>query len=107
MLHLARSGPGALWNDPQNGDRDTTRDRFADPWRVHTVQKDGPVLALYQSKAQFRDHYSVLRLVIVVPVFYRDLRRITIGESSGSTHANPAIVWMEDEYPYAAIRPLI
>jgi hypothetical protein len=101
------NGPGALWRDPRNEEGEASRDLFADAGRVHTVQKEGTVLALYQSKAQFIDDYSALRLVVVLPVFYRDLGRVTIGEAAGSTHADPEVVWIEDEYLYAAFRPLI
>jgi hypothetical protein len=95
------------WLDPRNEAGESSRDLFADAGRVHTVQKDGTVLALYQSKAQFLDDHRVLRLVIVIPVFYRDLKRVTVGERAGLNSIEADIVWIEDDYLYASFRPLI
>jgi hypothetical protein len=100
-------GPGLPWHDPRNQTNERSKDLFADAGRVRAVQKDNTVLALYQSKAQFIEDYSVLRLVIVVPVFYRGLRRSTIGDRAESSSVAPEIVWLEDDYLYAAFRPLI
>jgi hypothetical protein len=95
------------WHDPRNQTDERSRDLFADAGRVHTVQKNSTVLTLYQSKAQFIDDYSVLRLVLVVPVFYRKLRRLMIGDGMELSSKNPEIVWIEDDFLYAAFRPLI
>jgi hypothetical protein len=100
-------GPGLTWHDPRNQTDERSRDLFADAGRVHTVQKNSTVLTLYQSKAQFIDDYSVLRLVLVVPVFYRKLRRLMIGDGMELSSKNPEIVWIEDDFLYAAFRPLI
>jgi hypothetical protein len=100
-------GPGLPWHDPRNQTDERSKDLFADAGRVRTVQKDNAVLALYQSKAQFIDDYSVLRLVITIPVFYRSLRRLMIGDRTESASKDPEIVWVEDDYLYAAFRPLI
>jgi len=100
-------GPGLAWHDPRNQTDERSKDLFADAGRVRTVQKDNTVLALYQSKAQFIQDYNVLRLVVVVPVFYRRLRRLLIGDSAESSSTAPEIVWLEDDYLYAAFRPLI
>ena len=100
-------GQGLPWRDPRNEAGESTTDLLADAGRVHTVQKDGTVLALYQSKAQLLDDYSVLRLALVIPVFYRDLRRVAMGEGTGTGSTEPEIVWIEDDCLYAAFRPLI
>ncbi|HEY3935936.1 MAG TPA: hypothetical protein VGL97_00775 [Bryobacteraceae bacterium] len=100
-------GPGVPWHDPRNQTGERSTDLFADSGRVRTVQKDNTVLALYQSKAQFLDDYSVLRLVLAVPVFYRSLRRVTIGDGAGANSVTPDIVWIEEDYLYAAFRPLL
>jgi hypothetical protein len=91
-------GPGRFWTDPRSGE--TSKNLLADSGRVRAVQKDGTVLALYQSKAQFLDDYKALRLTIVLPQFYRDLKRVDV------TH-DPDIVWVEDDFLFAAFRPLI
>jgi hypothetical protein len=93
-------GPGRPWSDPRSGEPHSSRDVLADSGRVRAVQKDGTVLALYQSKAQFLDDYKGLRLTIVLPAFYRDLRRLDV------TH-DPDIIWVEDDFLFAAFRPLI
>jgi hypothetical protein len=79
------NGPGNPARDPRNESGEASVDLFFDAGRVRTVQKDSTVLALYQSKAQFLDDYRVLRLVLTVPVFYRDLRHVTIGDRSESS----------------------
>jgi hypothetical protein len=100
-------GPGMSWHDPRNQTGERSADLFADAGRVRTVQKDSTVLALYQSKAQFLDDYSVLRLVLVVPLFNRGLQRIMIGDRPESSSTTAEIVWIEDDYLYAAFWPLI
>jgi hypothetical protein len=40
-------------------------------------------------------------------VFYRGLRRVTIGDGAEAHSTTPEIVWIEDDYLYAAFRPLI
>ena len=102
-----KNGPGVRSLDPRNESGEPTADLFADAGRVRTVQKGRTVLAVYQSKAQFLDDYSVLRLVVTVPVFYRNLRRVTIGERSGTISTEADTVWIEDDYLYAAFRPLL
>jgi hypothetical protein len=91
--------PGRPWIDPRSPDH-ASRNLFADAGRVRAVQKDGTVLAVYQAKAQFLDDYKALRLTVVLPVFYRDLKRV-------EHTANPDVVWIEDDCLYAAMRPLI
>jgi hypothetical protein len=93
-------GPGMSWHDPRNQTGERSADLFADAGRVRTVQKDSTVLALYQSKAQFLDDYSVLRLVLVVPLFNRGLQRIMIGDRPESSSTTAEIVWIEDDYLY-------
>jgi hypothetical protein len=91
-------GPGREWTDPRSGER--SRDLLADSGRVRAVQKDGTVLALYQAKAQFLDDYKALRLTVVLPEFYRELKRVEVTN-------DPDMVWVEDEFLFASFRPLI
>jgi hypothetical protein len=92
--------PGHLWVDAKSTDPHPSRDILSDAGRVRAVQKDGTVLVLYQSKSQLLDDYKALRLTIVLPQFYRDLKRVDV------TH-DPDIVWVEDDFLFAAFRPLI
>lgn len=92
--------PGHSWTDPRSPEHGASRNLLADSGRVRAVQKDGTVLALYQAKSQFLDDYKALRLTIVLPAFYRELKRV-------EHTPNPDIVWVEDDYLYAAFRPLI
>jgi hypothetical protein len=101
------AGPGIPARDPRNEAGEASADLFFDSGRIRTVQKKNTVLAVYQSKAQFLDDYSVLRLVLVVPVFYRDMRRIGVGEHLKVSSTDPETVWIEDDYLYAAFRPLL
>lgn len=98
--------PGRPWVDPRNPGGGGSYDLLADSGRVRAIQKDGTVLALYQAKSQFLRDYKALRLTIVVPVFYRDLKRVFVGRGDDRS-STPEIVWLEDEYLYAAFRPLI
>lgn len=91
--------PGRPWSDLRSAEPHPSRDILSDAGRMRAVQKGGTVLALYQSKAQVLDDYRALRLTIVLPVFYRDLKRI-------EHTANPEIVWIEDDFLFAAFRPL-
>lgn len=100
-------GPGRPWTDPRNEHGEATRDLFAESGRLHAVQKDNTAMVLYQSKAQFIDDYSVLRLVIVIPVFYRNLKSIGVGTGKSAQSKEPDIVWVEDDFFYAAFRPLL
>ncbi len=93
-------GPGRPWTDPRSPDHGASRNLVADAGRVRAVQQDSTVLALYQAKSQFLDDYKALRLTIVLPAFYRDIKRV-------EHTPNPDIVWIEDDYFYAAFRPLI
>jgi len=99
--------PGRPWVDPRNPSGPGSHDLLADGGRVRAIQKDGTVLALYQAKSQFLQDYKALRLTIVVPEFYRKIRRVTIGNGDDQHSAVPDIVWIEDEFCYAAFRPLI
>jgi hypothetical protein len=99
--------PGLEWHDPRNQTGERSLDLLGESGRVYTVQKDGAVLALYQSKGQFIQDYTVLRLALVLPLFGRGLKRLAIGDGTASTSTNPEIVWIEDEYLYAAFRPMI
>jgi hypothetical protein len=101
------AGPGVPARDPRNESGEASTDLFFDSGRIRTVQKNNTVLAVYQSKAQFLDDYSALRLVLVVPVFYRNLRRVSVGDRSDSSSTGPDTVWIEDDYLYAAFRPLL
>lgn len=101
------AGPGIPARDPRNEAGEASADLFFDSGRVRTVQKKNTVLAVYQSKAQFLDDYSVLRLVLVIPVFYRGLRRIGASEHFKTSSTEPETVWIEDDYLYAAFRPLL
>ncbi|MBN9663960.1 MAG: hypothetical protein J0H49_37520 [Acidobacteria bacterium] len=92
--------PGYPWSDPRSAEPHPSRDILADAGRVRAVQKDGTVLALYQAKAQFLDDYRALRLTVVLPAFYRDLKRVEFDAKDG-------VVWVEDDFLYAAFRPLI
>jgi hypothetical protein len=105
--------PGRPWRDARNRNPKVewiTLDLLGDAGRVRAVQKDGTVLAVYQSKAQFIDNYSALRLILAVPVFYRSMKRVALGDREGPLPLQskaPAIVWLEDDYLFAAFRPLL
>lgn len=101
------AGPGIPARDPRNESGEASADLFFDSGRIRTVQKKNTALAVYQSKAQFLDDYSVLRLVIVVPVFYHGLRRVGLGENFKTSSTEPETVWIEDDYLYASFRPLL
>ncbi|WP_321472138.1 hypothetical protein [uncultured Paludibaculum sp.] len=92
--------PGYPWSDPRSAEPHPSHDILADAGRVRAVQKDGCVLALYQAKAQFLDDYRALRLTVVLPAFYRELKRVEFDAKDG-------MVWVEDDCLYAAFRPLI
>jgi hypothetical protein len=109
---LDDDGPGKPWSDPRSSDNSASRDVLADAGRVRAVQKDGTVLAVYQSKAQFLTDHRSLRLTIVLPTFYRRLKHVALGDREAQDSfplrsANADIVWIEDELLFAAFRPLL
>jgi hypothetical protein len=93
--------------DPRNETGEASLDLLFDSGRVHAVQKNSTVLAVYQAKAQFLDDYIALRLVLVIPIFFCDLQRMTIGNSERDSSDQPETVWIEDGDFYAALRPLL
>ncbi len=101
------NGPGVPARDARYEASEASRDLFYDEGRIRTVQKGRTVLAVYQSKAQFLDDYSVLRMVLTIPVFYRGLRQVGIGDDWGTSATEPDTVWIEDDYLFAAFRPLL
>ncbi|MEO7142320.1 MAG: hypothetical protein ABI165_02330, partial [Bryobacteraceae bacterium] len=102
--------PGEPWTDPRFPGREITRSMLGEAGRNRTVQKDGTVLVAYQSKSQFIGEYKALRLTIVVPVIYRSVRRIRVGEEEVQLpyrSAKPDVVWLEDDFFYSAFKPLM
>jgi hypothetical protein len=102
-------GPGKPWTDPRNPGREVTTSLLGEAGRVRAVQKDGAVLAVYQSKNNFIGEYKGLRLTIVVPVIYRSIRRV-LFEGQPVTlpfrSPKPGIVALEDDFLYCAFHPL-
>lgn len=101
------NAPGLPCANSLDPKAEKTLDLLPDFGRAYTVQKGPTILALYQAKGQYVSEYTSLRLTLVLPVFYRNLKRIGIGESERSASDTPDIVWIEDEFLYAAFRPLI
>jgi hypothetical protein len=102
-------GPGKPWTDPRNPGVEVTRSLFADSGRTHGLQKDGTILVPYQAKGEFVGEFKGLRLTIVIPTIYRSIRRIYVGDREIKlpfAAETPETVWVEDEFLFAAFRPL-
>jgi len=106
-----QGGPGVPWVNPENPQSGSALYLFADEGRVRTVQKDNVVLVAYQAKGQIHGTYRSLRLTIVIPTFYRPLKRILVGETLVDrlpfVSAEPGIVWIDDGLLFAAFRPMM
>jgi hypothetical protein len=101
--------PGQPWTDPRAPGKEITRSLLGEAGRIRAVQKDGTVLAPYQSKGQFTGEYKGLRLTIIVPTIYRSMRRILVKGAEVQLpfrSATPEAVWIEDDFLYAAFLPL-
>lgn len=103
-------GPGLPWTDPRNPGREITTSLLGESGRVHAVQKRRTAIVAYQSKSQFLGEYKALRLTIIVPTMFRDVKNILVGSTPARlpfSAPEPDVVWLEDDFFYAALRPLI
>jgi hypothetical protein len=103
-------GPGKPWTDPRNPGKEVTTSMLGESGRVRAVQKKNTVIVAYRSKSQFLGEYRGLRLTIIIPTIYRQIKRVLFDGKVVQLPFRspvPGVVALQDDYFYCAFQPLL